>query len=94
MKIKEDKKEFIIKILALVILVLVAVVVYLVALKPAMDRHILEKQIEAQNILLNNIVLQIEQTGYIQIPVGNQSLYLAPFNPASLQQPQQIEEVQ
>ena len=70
-----------------------AVMVYAFAVQPA----ILNRQNmiytagynTAQVDFINGMLTQVQQTGYIQIPLSeNQTLFLAPFNPQA-QQPQQ-----
>jgi Tfp pilus assembly protein PilE len=78
----------VIVILLVVILVLVGVMIFSFFVRPSYTGYVVDKQIEAQNILLANIVMQVQQNGFVQIPVGNQTLYLVPFNPQGTPTPQ------
>ena len=82
-----DKRKVLITILIAVIVVMAAILVYIFLIRPNITGYVFDKQIEAQNILLANILTQIQQNGFVQIPVGNGTLFLAPFNPQQ-QQPQ------
>ena len=72
-------------VLILIILALVGVMVYFFAINPAINNYINTKQVTAYNLgqvdLLNNMLAQIQQLGYVSIPIGNQTLYLAPVVP-------------
>jgi uncharacterized protein (UPF0212 family) len=84
-----DKKKVLITILVVIVLVLVAVVVYLLVIQPAISGYTIQKQTEGVQIAVNSILAQLQQNGFVQIPVGNQTLYLAPFNPQQVQQQSQ-----
>ena len=69
-------------ILTLVVaLVLILVVAYVMFIKPAINGYVIQKQIEAKDITLLSIVSQIQQQGFAQINLGNQTLVLVPVNP-------------
>lgn len=70
-----------IAIMAIVIIVLAAIVVYSFALRPAFNGYVVSKQTEAQDIVLNALLSQLQQNGYIQIPVGDEVLTLVPYQP-------------
>lgn len=75
-----DRARLTIKILVLIIVLLVLVVAYALAVRPAISGYIVNKQVGAyqqgQADLLNNILVQMQQVGYAQIPVGNYTLFL------------------
>lgn len=75
----ENKK--IIIIMSCVILLLAMVVIYTLIISPSIDNYIITKQAEAQNLILSVLVNQIQQNGYIQIPVGEEVLTLVPYQP-------------
>jgi len=83
-----DKKKVLITLLVAVIIVLIAVIVYAFIIRPSVSGYVVTKQSEGVQIAIATIIAQIQQNGFAQIPVGNQTLYLAPFNPQQ-QQPQQ-----
>lgn len=82
----------VILVLVFLVVVLLGVIAYILWLKPTYQEFVLDKQREAYNAGLadgqvsffNTIATQIQQTGYVQIPLSeNQTLYLTPFNPQS-----------
>ena len=64
-----------------IVLVLIIVVAYVLFIKPAFNGYVIQKQIEAKDITLINIISQIQQQGFAQITFGNQTLFLFPGNP-------------
>ncbi|MEK6895185.1 MAG: hypothetical protein AABX48_01565 [Nanoarchaeota archaeon] len=86
MRIKVGYSGKVVFILVLVILVLVAVVAYIFLIAPSINGYIVNKQIEAQQILVSTIIQQIQAQGYVQIPVSsNESLVLVPYQPGQTQ---------
>lgn len=65
-------------IVALILLVLVA---YLFLLKPKIQGYVIDRQIEAKDLTLLTLINQVQQQGYAQITIGNQSLILVPYDP-------------
>jgi hypothetical protein len=72
--------------LALVIVAIAIVVVYSFAVRPAFNEYIVSKQVEAQDMILNALLSQLQQNGYIQIPIGDEVLTLVPYRPIIEQQ--------
>jgi Tfp pilus assembly protein PilE len=71
-----------IKIMAIVIVILVLGLIYAFAAKPAFDRYVIKKQNEAQDMVLNALLSQLYQNGYIQIPLANGNvLVLVEYQP-------------
>lgn len=64
--------------LVLVIVVLVGIIVYAFVIKPAYIGYVTQKQTEGVQIAVNAILAQIQQNGFVQIPIGNQTLFLYP----------------
>ena len=87
-----DKRKVLITILVAIIVVMAAVLVYIFLIGPAFTGFVAQKQTEGYNyclgVVTQNIVAQVQQNGFVQFPVGNDTLFLAPFNPQQ-QQPQQ-----
>ena len=81
-------KNIMIAILALIIIVLAGVMVYSFVVKPKISGYNVEKQTEGVQIAINYILTQLQQNGFVQIPVGNQTLILVPYNPPQPQIPQ------
>jgi hypothetical protein len=66
--------------LVIVILLLVVFLAYLFLIGPSINGYVIDKQIEAQQILVSNIVSQIQQQGYVQIPLSeDEVLTLIPY---------------
>jgi len=47
--------------------------------KPMYINYIEKKQLEAQELLVYNILLRIQNEGYVDIPLGNETLRLIPI---------------
>ncbi|MEK6841626.1 MAG: hypothetical protein AABX91_00545 [Nanoarchaeota archaeon] len=82
-----DRTKALIVILVLIIVVLAGVVAFTFLIKPKVTGYIVEKQTEGVQIAVNAILLQLQQQGFVQIPVGNQTLILVPY-----QQPEQVQQ--
>ena len=78
-------------VVTLIVALLLAVfLLYTLWIRPSFQGYVIQKQFEAKDLTLMALVSQIQQQGYAQITFGNQTLFLAPFNPqASQQQAQQ-----
>lgn len=79
------KQTRVIVAMAVVIVVLAGILVYSFALKPAFNGYVVSKQTEAQDIVLSALLSQLQQNGYIQIPVGEDVLTLVPYVPEQQQ---------
>ena len=73
----KNKKIAIFAIVAIVLLVSA----YFFIAKPAINGYVAKKQMESQNVLLNALLSQLYQNGYIQIPVGEDVVTLVPYQP-------------
>ena len=86
---ENNKYKKTIKILMGVVILLVLVMAYFFLVRPLTNNYILEKQTEAQistyNFMIQDMVTQIQQNGYYQVPIGNQTLVLVPYQPAQQQ---------
>ena len=76
-----DKNKLVVRILILIIALLALVVIYAFIVRPVVTGYAINNYeqgyIRAQSDLLSNIWTQIQQTGYAQIPLGeNQVLVL------------------
>lgn len=72
-------KNRLVAVMAFVIVIMAAVLVYSFALEPTFNGYVVSKQIEAQDIVLSSLISQIQQNGYVQIPVGEEVLTLVPY---------------
>lgn len=76
---RNKKKSWLVPILLLVIIVLLGIVLYTLVVQPSINGYVIEKQFEAKDIVLENIIAQVQRDGYVQIYMGNQSLTLVPY---------------
>ncbi len=84
-----DRTNVLITILVLVIVILAGVLIFTFMVKPSFDGYVVEKRTEGYQIAIRDIVSQVQQNGFVQIPIdGNQTLFLAPFNPQASATPQ------
>ncbi len=84
-----DRNKLLVTFLVLVIVILVAIVAFTFLVKPAVTGYAIDKQGEGVQIAITQILAQVQQNGFVQIPVGNQTLFLMPFDPQQAQQPVQ-----
>lgn len=89
---REDENRrarVIILALVIVVVLLLGIIAYFLWIKPLYNTKQMEAYnsgiVYAQNALLSNMITQIQQTGFVQIPLNeNQTLYLAPFDPSKI----------
>jgi len=92
----EDKHRLTVTILILVIVLLAMAVLYAFVVKPAVSGYIVNQQnlgLKAgYNQALSDVVNQVGQVGFVQIPVGaNQTVLLRPFTQQEIAQLQQAQ---
>lgn len=87
---EERRKNILILVLTLVVIILALAVIYAFVVTPAVSGYSVQKQNEGVQIAINSILLQLQQNGYVQIPVGNQTLILVPYQ-RPVQQPAQTD---
>ena len=80
-----NKTGILIAVLVLVIVLLAGIMVYAFVVKPKISGYNIQKQTEGVNIAINYILAQLQQNGFVQIPVGNQTLILVPYQPPTTQ---------
>jgi len=84
---ERNRNNVVVWILLAIIVVLLLVVLYALLIRPAYQQYVYDKQMQAYNTaqtdFLNGMLVQLEQSGFVQIQVGNQTLYLAPFDPSA-----------
>ena len=49
------------------IIVLLGIIAYTFVVQPAISGYVIDKQLEARDIVLGNMLAQIQQQGYVQI---------------------------
>ncbi|MCK5616490.1 hypothetical protein KAR91_82270 [Candidatus Pacearchaeota archaeon] len=71
---KKDKSRTAIISLIVIVLVLIGIMAWGFMAKPAINEYVLEKQqaayVQGQNAIINEILVQIQQQGSVQIPVS------------------------
>ena len=77
-------KNSLIVFLIVVILFLFGVIAYIFGVKPAINNYVIEKQTQGMDYALAIIVQQIQQNGFVKIPIGNQTLILVPAQPQTI----------
>lgn len=75
---EKDKRGMIIKILAVVVIVLILLMLYFFVVQPSVDKYVFNKQIEAQSYVFADMVNQLQNQGFYQVQLGNQTLVLIP----------------
>jgi len=87
MRTETDKTRLIVKILIAVVVLLAIIVLYLVVIQQQYNNFVDQKRIEGIDLFISQILIpQLQTNGYVQLPIGNQTLYLAPFSPEQLSQ--------
>jgi uncharacterized protein YpmB len=81
--LNRDKRNVVITILAILVVILILVLIYFFVVQPGINKFVYNKQIEAANIVANNVyadmLTQLQNTGMYQLQVGNQTLVLVPY---------------
>jgi len=85
-----NRTNVLIAVLVLIIVVLAGIVVYSFVVKPAYSGYVAQKQLEGEQITVVKILSQLQENGFVQIPIGNQTLILVQYVPPE-QQIQQAE---
>ena len=80
-----DKKSVGLVVLGLLVVIMALVMIYAFVIQPAVSGYAVQKQNEGAqagaNYVVSYILTQLQQNGYVQIPVGNQTLILVPYTP-------------
>ena len=77
-----------------ILIVIVLIMAYMFFIKPTWQGYVVNKQLEAKDLTLLALISQIQQQGYAQITIGNQSLYLVPYSPQMAAQQQALAQQQ
>ncbi|OGJ12434.1 hypothetical protein A3K82_02745 [Candidatus Pacearchaeota archaeon RBG_19FT_COMBO_34_9] len=79
---KGDKRTVLVLVLVLVIVILLGFIGYLFLINPALNGLVVRGYNQGQVDTINAILLQISNSGYVQLPAGNnQTLILVPYQP-------------
>mgnify|MGYP001607312396 CR=1 FL=1 len=80
----DNRDRGLIKILLIIIVVLLLIMLYAFVIKPAMNGYVVKKQTvayaQANADIWNGMLMQLNQNGYVQFSVGNQTLILVPYS--------------
>ena len=74
-----NKTAVLITVLVLVIVILAGVMLYAFVVKPKISGYTIQKQSEGVQIAVNYILTQLQQYGFVQIQVGNETVVLVPY---------------
>ena len=66
-------------IAVVIILVLVAVLAYILLIKPGFQGYVVNQQINAQENVVKAVLDIVEQQGFVQLTDGNRSVILVPY---------------
>ena len=80
-----DTKSIWITVLGLIVVIMALVMIYAFVIQPAISGYSVQKQSEGVQIAVNAILTQLQQNGYVQIPVGGKTLILVPYVPPTAQ---------
>ncbi len=84
---KKDKRDVLILVLAITVILLLGIIGYVFLIRPAINGLVIQGYNQAQVDLINTILAQVQTNGFVQIPTGeDQSIILVPY-----QQPQSEE---
>jgi len=72
-------------IAVLIILILACALAYVSVIKPTVQGYVVNKQLEAQGIVVNAIINQVNTQGYVQLFNGNDSIVLVKYAPPAEQ---------
>lgn len=63
------------------VIVVMALVISYFVIKPKIDKRDIDNQVKGYNLAIDSLLSQLQQQGYIQLGMGNETLYLVPYNP-------------
>lgn len=78
----EDKKNWTVRILLIVIAILIIFIIIKMVILPKVNNYVLQKQIQAQEVIFQNLFASIQQLGYVQVYYNNQTMTLVPYVPS------------
>ena len=78
---ERESNRILIAVLIILVAVLGGMVLYSFALKPAISGYVVNAQNQGVNLAVASIVSQIQQQGYVQLTIGNNTLILVPYQP-------------
>ena len=80
----QKRTNLIMTILVVLVIILLVIIVYAFVLRPAINGYVISAQNTGIQYTINAILLQIQQKGYAEIPVGNETIILVRYpNPQS-----------
>jgi hypothetical protein len=83
---KQDKTKLTIRILSAVVIILLLFITFFFVIQPQMNKYADERRLEGIEYYVYQIILpQLQANGYVQIPIGNETLILVPYIPEQQQ---------
>ena len=79
---QDNPSKLTIRILSIVIILLVVFMAFFFVIKPQMNKYADERRLEGIEFYVLEVILpQLQANGYVQIPIGNETLVLVPYIP-------------
>ena len=88
MRREKDSRKTMLWILLTITIILALALIFILAVKPGVQKYVFNKQVEAANIITNNfytdMITQLQNQGYYQVTIGEQTIVLVPYqNPGA-----------
>ena len=74
-----DNHKKVYLLLVIIIAILASIIVYGYVIRPFIDQNLIAAQNQGVGLTINAMLQQIQNQGYVAIPVGNQTLVLVPL---------------
>ncbi len=85
---QHNKSKLTIGILSIVVVLLILFIAFFFVIKPQMNKYADERRLEGIELYVYNFILpELQANGYVQIPIGNETLILVPYIPEQSAQP-------
>ncbi len=79
---RQDKTKLTIKILSAAVILLLIFIAFFFVIQPQMNKYANERRLEGAELYVYQVILpQLQSNGYVQIPIGNETLVLVPYIP-------------
>jgi hypothetical protein len=82
----KDKRDIVVLVLIIAVILLLGVLGYIFLLQPALSGLVVQGQNQGVQYTINAILTQVKSNGYVQLPTGeNQSIVLVPYQQSQTQ---------
>lgn len=79
---RQDKNKLTIRVLSIAVVALLLFMAFLFIIQPQMNKYADERRLEGIDLYIYNFILpELQANGYVQIPIGNETLILVPYIP-------------